>query len=376
MPLTGIYSWAIGWAKMYEHWVDLLNEKGGLLGIPCRLIMYDSGSEASREIANNVKLITVDKVDLLLGGVPTATMIPTFGAIDKYGYLIMNIGSATTKGMTEPPFENIFSCQCQAEIYAWATWDWLAHLPADLKPKKAAIFYAEYSPFCADNGKACPELARSVGIDPVYVSSYPAGVTDYTSEVMKMKDSGAEVLILCDTEAAPAKLVPKAAETIGWQPTAYWDIQYIYPGFEDPNKPGSLLPLTYYTVLPVNHWTTWPDPPFRDTKLWVEFYTKLIGIAPNMANFDFGWPVVGLHVLQDAVEATGSLDQKVLKDYVWAHSFNTLCGHLEFNEYKLSVGWTMAQGEITGEGKEEVTWPPELTTAKGTYPRPPWEEYM
>jgi branched-chain amino acid transport system substrate-binding protein len=361
---------------MYEHWVDMLNEKGGLLGLPVRLIMYDSGSEAAREIANNIKLITVDKVDLLLGGTPTATMIPTFGAIDKYGYVIMNIGAASCKGLTEPPFENVFSCQTQAEIYSWAMWDWLNHLPSDIKPKKAAIFYGEYSPFTIDHGKACPELAKSVGIDTVYIAGYPAGVTDYTSEVIKMKESGAEILVLCDTEAAPAKLVPKAAQAIGWQPKVYWDIQYIYPGFEDPERPGSLIPLTYYTVLPLNHYRGWPDPPFRDVDHWVDFYTKLLGVSPTLANFDFCWPAVGCQILQDAVQATGSLDQKVLKEYIWTHSFYTLAGHLEFNEYKLSVGWTMALGQITGEGKEEVIWPPELATATGTYPRPPWEEYM
>jgi branched-chain amino acid transport system substrate-binding protein len=358
---------------MYEYWVKMLNDKGGLLGLPVRLLMYDSGSDATREIANNTKLITVDKVDLLLGGTPTATILPTFGAIDKYGYVIMNIGCATIKGMTNPPFENIFTYDFGAEVYAYSVWPWLDSLPPDLKPKKSAIMYAEYSPFCVDNGKACVELSRGVGIDPVYVSSYPAGVTDYTSEVMKMRDSGAEVLVLADTEAAPAQLIPKAAKTIGWQPKAYWDIQYIYPGFEDPDKPGSLGPLTYNTVLPVNHWPTWPDPPFKDAKLWVDFYTKLLGLSPTTANFDFGWPAGGAQVLQAAVEATGSLDQKVLKDYIWNHSFNTLCGHIEFNEYKLAVGWQMALGQITGDGKEAVVWPDKLATAKAVYPKPPWQ---
>ena len=109
MPLTGMFSWATPWAKEYEQWVKMLNDKGGLLGLPVRLLMYDSGSDVTREIANNTKLITVDKVDLLLGGTPTANILPVYGAIDKYGYVIVNIGCATIKGMDNPPFENIFN---------------------------------------------------------------------------------------------------------------------------------------------------------------------------------------------------------------------------------------------------------------------------
>jgi hypothetical protein len=49
-----------------------------------------------------------------------------------------------------------------------------------------------------------------------------------------------------------------------------------------------------------------------------------------------------------------------------------LCGHIEFNEYKLAVGWQMALGQITGDGKEAVVWPDKLATAKAVYPKPPW----
>src|SRR5947199_1566129 len=55
----------------FEIWRDDVNAKGGLLGRPMELVYYDDQSNPTNVPGIYTKLITVDKVDLLLG--PYAT---------------------------------------------------------------------------------------------------------------------------------------------------------------------------------------------------------------------------------------------------------------------------------------------------------------
>ena len=50
-----------------QIWAEALNAKGGLLGRPVQLIYYDDQSSPANAPAIFVKLLEVDKVDLLLG---------------------------------------------------------------------------------------------------------------------------------------------------------------------------------------------------------------------------------------------------------------------------------------------------------------------
>ena len=50
-----------------QIWEKEINEKGGLLGRPVRLVYYDDQTNASTVPGIYAKLIDVDKVDLLMG---------------------------------------------------------------------------------------------------------------------------------------------------------------------------------------------------------------------------------------------------------------------------------------------------------------------
>jgi branched-chain amino acid transport system substrate-binding protein len=50
-----------------DLWRDDVNAKGGLLGRPVEIVYYDDQSNPNNVPALYTKLITVDKVDLLLG---------------------------------------------------------------------------------------------------------------------------------------------------------------------------------------------------------------------------------------------------------------------------------------------------------------------
>ena len=64
-----------------EIWRDDVNAKGGLLGRPVELVIYDDQSAPANVPNIYTKLITVDKVDLLLGPYGTNFVAPAMPTI-------------------------------------------------------------------------------------------------------------------------------------------------------------------------------------------------------------------------------------------------------------------------------------------------------
>jgi branched-chain amino acid transport system substrate-binding protein len=377
MPLTGIFSWAAAWQKLKDQWVQDVNSRGGLLGLPVRSIVYDDASDATRAITNYTKLLTVDKVDLLWSGAPTATMVPVMSAIDQYGYNVLLSGSSDYESFlvanNGQGWNNAFEIQVEAEFFGYGIWPWIGSLPASQKPKNVGIIYGNYSPFTVHGAAGCKYFAQQQGLNVVYEQDYPTDVTDYTPLVNAAKQAGVDVLMSADTALDPAKLILEAMRTLNYQPSVFWTIEVLYPGFEDSNSPGHLQPLTYYTTGSAFQWDTWPDPPFKDAKYWTGVYKNLFGI--NYPNFDSAWGPFECQIIEQAVQSAGSLDQGVLKQYMLTHSFNTLFGNVDFHPNKILRGLTGGTSQVDGKGALQVIYPQNLLTAPGTFPRPPWSTY-
>src|SRR5467141_1957472 len=64
-----------------DIWRDDVNAKGGLLGRPVELVIYDDQSTPANVPGIYTKLITVDKVDLLLGPYGTNFVAPAMPTI-------------------------------------------------------------------------------------------------------------------------------------------------------------------------------------------------------------------------------------------------------------------------------------------------------
>src|SRR5918995_7465975 len=64
-----------------ELWREDVNAKGGLLGRPVEFISYDDQSTPSNVPGIYTKLITVDKVDLLMGPYATNFVAPAMPTI-------------------------------------------------------------------------------------------------------------------------------------------------------------------------------------------------------------------------------------------------------------------------------------------------------
>jgi branched-chain amino acid transport system substrate-binding protein len=64
LPLTGLASEQAKWiAAGYEFWAEDINRRGGLLGRPVKLTIYDDESNAEKAVTYFERAITIDKAD-------------------------------------------------------------------------------------------------------------------------------------------------------------------------------------------------------------------------------------------------------------------------------------------------------------------------
>ena len=74
-----------------ELWRDDVNAKGGLLGRPVEIVYYDDQSNPNNVPALYTKLITVDKVDLLLGPYATNMVAPAMPVIMQNNKVVISV---------------------------------------------------------------------------------------------------------------------------------------------------------------------------------------------------------------------------------------------------------------------------------------------
>ena len=65
LPLTGIYSETAKWIKQgYDFWAEDINKRGGLLGRPVQMIIYDDESSAEKAVMYYERAITGKEIRL------------------------------------------------------------------------------------------------------------------------------------------------------------------------------------------------------------------------------------------------------------------------------------------------------------------------
>ena len=93
ISLTGPWAETGKWVKEgYDLWLDEINKKGGLLGRPVEMVVYDNESDTDKAVTYYERAITVDKVDLVFGGVPGTTNVAVMPLVEKYGKVFVGLG--------------------------------------------------------------------------------------------------------------------------------------------------------------------------------------------------------------------------------------------------------------------------------------------
>jgi len=342
---------AIPVLNVYKMWVDDVNAKGGLdvAGVkrPINLIVYDDQSDFSKEPGIYEKLITSDKVDLLLSPYATPAHFAVVGVLERYRFPMVG-STAASVGLKQVKPGNIwFPTSSMPD----AMGPQLVKLMQSVGVKTVAIATLQ-SPFPQEMLKYTSEALKGSDIKIVASQQYSPEIRDFTSTVTAFKQVKPDATLIFSFPA-DSVLYMKAAREQGL--TSPFQFVLIGPSadfFEKmfgPNLDG---------IVSIGHWspsqTKWPKAqPFYDE------YSKKFNQAPDYLDVVLGY--MSCEITEQAVAKVG-LDHDKLRKEISSDTFDTIDGPVKFQGVEnISTPAMFLQVQ---NGHPEIIWPADEETAK------------
>ena len=193
LALTGPFSATTAMQKLAgEIFVEQLNKRGGLLGRPVEWVLKDDQSKPELTRALYEKLITDDKVDLVIGPYGTGAILSAMGVAQRFNKIILH----NTFGLpAQAKYDLQFSVSGGAyeieKVWPKLVFDSLANTPK--KIKKVTIVTSKFpSAFFVSQG-AREELKRR-GLEESIYLDWEFGNRDFASIAARVKDSNPDFL--------------------------------------------------------------------------------------------------------------------------------------------------------------------------------------
>ena len=325
MPLTGGLA-AGGKSSLIgiEVWRDDVNAKGGLLGRKVELIVYDDKSSASETPAIYSKLLDVDKVDLLFAPYATVPTAPIMPMVKQRDLLLM--GNFSFQVNRTVKHDKWFNNAPWGPADSWARG--FIDLGMKAGGKTIALLAADQE-FAQNLIKIAKDLATEKGVKVVYEQNYPPATVEFSAMVRALRAAKPEIVFICSYPPDSAGLL-RAVNEIG-----VGDSVKVFGGgmvglqFSSVMESmGSLLNgvVNYNSYLPEKSMA------FAGTRDFFVKYQKRAGEAKvdplgyYLAPFGYAMG----QMVEQAVNATKSLDHKKLADYLRSNEMSTIVGPIVF----------------------------------------------
>ena len=195
-------------------YVQSINDRGGINGRKINYIVYDDAYSPPKAVEHVRKLVESDEVAFIFGqlGTPGNTASAKYLALKSVPSIGLVSGSNKFTNVAEFPLSTtgLVSFDTEGKIYA-------KYLTQALPNAKYAILY-QNDDLGKDYIKAFKTFLKSDFDKKVVTAGYE--VTDPTvdSQVVTLRSSGAEALLVAGTPKFSAQAIRKVAE-IGWKPT-------------------------------------------------------------------------------------------------------------------------------------------------------------
>lgn len=183
-PAAATYAPVVEAMKAY---LDHVNDRGGIHGKPVRLIVQDNQAEPSKAAADAKKLLSQDKVVLLVNTSLSSTYAPMVAEAKRAGVPLYYAGSVCPKD-TYPPADPMQFCSTAfgANLDSQAALAFVRN--ASREPVRLG-FAAMAIPIARAEIDYAEGLSKTLGMTPVDKEITPPPTPDYTPFATKLKDA-------------------------------------------------------------------------------------------------------------------------------------------------------------------------------------------
>jgi len=310
-----------------QIWLEEINAKGGLLGRPVRLVYYDDQTNAATVPGIYAKLIDIDKVDLLMGAA-TNLIVAAMPQIMERKRMVMVLLALGSNAEFKYPryFQSAPFGPDPKGVLSNAFFEVAKSLnPA---PKTVALVGAD-AEFSNNVLVGARENAKRAGLQIVYDRSYPPSTVDYTPVARAVQAANPDVVLLASYPPDSVGMV-RAATEVGLKAR-------LFGGAMGGMQYASLITqLSEKLNRVVNYHFFVPSPKmnFPGIEAFLAKYqarAKDAGVDP-LGFYQPPFAYAAMQVLEQAVKATGTLDNEKLAEYIHANTFNTIVGEIKFDE--------------------------------------------
>jgi branched-chain amino acid transport system substrate-binding protein len=335
-----------------------LNAKGGLLGRKVQFVVYDDQSMPPTGVRLYEKLITEDKVDVVMGPYSSPITEAVANVTEKYKKIMVTPLAATTSIFRkEPRRKYLFMVLSPAEVYL----EGLVDMAAKRGLKTVAVVN-EDTLFSKAAASGAVELAKKKGMQVVFTEAYPKGNTDFSALLTKIKAVNPDV-IAAATYFDDAVALTRQMKELNVNPKMYGvTVGGDLPEFYD------ILKGSAEYIYGATQWE--PVLNYPGNKEWFESYKAEFKHEPS---YHSAAGYAGCLTYAEGVKRAGSLDADKVREQLLKLETRTM-----FGDYKVDQdGFQLAHKMVTFQWQKEkkvVVWPDDLAQGKITFPTPPWTQ--
>ncbi len=335
----------------YELWREQINAKGGMdvggVRRKVEFVVFDDQSKPEQAVRIYEKLITDDKVDLLLAPWGTPFHLAIAPVLEKFKFpMVGNTAASVALRQVKPGYIWFPTSAIPDRIGA--------ELTAMLKTQnvKSVAVLSNVLPFTKEIKNFLEPELKKAGIEIKVSTEYPPDISDMTSTLTQIKQANVDA-VLALAYPGDSVLYAKQAKELGLnQP-----FQFIAIGPSDAFFPKAVGASSAEGVVTIAHWS--PRAEWKGSQAFYDAYVKKFGEDPDYLNSALAW--MSLEILETTVAKTG-LDKGKMRDIISSTTFDTINGKVKFEGVQNVITPT-AFVQIQ-KGKLQLVWPASMASSK------------
>ncbi len=334
-----------------EIYVDQLNRKNGLLGRPVEWVLLDDQSKPDVARTLYERLITVDKVHLLMGPYATANILSAMAVAQRYQkMLIHHTFGIPTLARYEWHFPAWALGPDPGKTFPNTLFDALA--AAGKPPKTIAIVTSKF-PSVHFMSVGAREVAARRGLKEVLYLEFEFGNRDFGPIAARVKDADPDFIWMGAIGLEGNQLL-EALKKLDYTPRGHF---YLYPA------PGPLVlapeaKLALATTIFEEHSPFTNNPAAAELVKTFHERAAQAGLPYQAVDTQAAASYVAWQLLEAAVTATKSLDDRVLAQWLRTNRADTIVGKLRFDCPNNYCDDLLKVKQVQ-DGKWIVVWPKE-----------------
>jgi branched-chain amino acid transport system substrate-binding protein len=299
--------------------LDRIQQEGGIAGCKVDIIAYDSQSQPGTAATLTRRLLFSDHVPFVLGSSMSVESLAML-EVTETAQVPLYVASAASAKITNQGFKWVWRQSVVDVIAARAL---ARYVGTELGWKKVAVAYEN-----SDYGRPTwqtvirPALEQ-LGVTVTTAEAITSGDSDFSSQLLRIRDSGAQGIIYWGYLKEASILVQENQQLKIDLPIAA-GTGVVYPSFVKLLSPETQDATTLYGV---SQFIPATDDPQQ--KAWVDAYRARFGIEPDVTALD---AYDMMFVLKKAIEAAGSMDADKLQAALRTVQYTGVGGPISFDD--------------------------------------------